>query len=146
MVSWIPDAAASIRWGGPLMTFPLSAVLLPDMLAVEGGQSFMLADGDVPQAFGQFWVTTPGSVHLGRILVAPSARGRGIGTALCRQLMARGVEETGASCVTLRVYPDNAAAIALYAGLGFEPDRAQSTHELLFMRMPAPVGRVDVDR
>lgn len=145
MVSWIPDEVACIRWGGPSMTFPLSAAGLPAMLAVENGQGFTLADGGLPLAFGQFWITTPGSVHLGRILVAPSARGRGIGTVLCRQLMARGIEETGASCVTLRVYPDNAAAIALYSGLGFEPDRALCTHELLFMRMPAPVGRVDVE-
>lgn len=137
IVSWIPDAEACTRWGGPKMGYPLDAAGLPGMLAMTGSQSFTLADGERPLGFGQYWVQTPGSVHLGRILVAPSARGRGLGTRLCRLLMARAVADTGASAITLRVYRDNAVARALYGRLGFGVVAAESDERLLLMRAAA---------
>ena len=42
---------------------------------------------------------------------------------------------TQASTVTLRVYRDNAVAIALYTSLGFSEQEEESTQELLFMRL-----------
>jgi ribosomal protein S18 acetylase RimI-like enzyme len=38
--------------------------------------------------FGQYW-PTPGTLHLGRIIVSPQARGRGLGRVLMQALMAR---------------------------------------------------------
>ena len=118
------------------MTFPLSAAALPQMLAVAGACSFTLVDGERPLGFGQYWVQTPGAVHLGRILVAPAARGQGVGTRLCHLLMAAAVAGTGAEAITLRVYRDNRAARALYERLGFAVVAAESDDELLFMRAP----------
>lgn len=56
-----------------------------------------------------------GHVELGTLWVAPHARGRGIGAALVRAILAW----AGSSLVTLQVADDNTAARALYRRLGF---------------------------
>jgi len=107
------------------------------MLAVNG-HSYFLAEGDsAPSAFGQHWVNAIGSAHLGRIIVAPAAKRRGVGRTLCEQLFKEAVRCTGAGSVTLRVYRDNTTAVALYSSLGFEPSDVESDAKVLFMRARA---------
>jgi ribosomal protein S18 acetylase RimI-like enzyme len=144
LASWITDATACLRWAGPRVPFPFSAVELPELLRVPGGESYFLAEGhDAPHAFGQHWVDQPGAVHLGRIIVSPTRRGAGVGRLLCTQLMAEALRSTGASSVTLRVYRDNRTAVALYSSLGFSPVEAKSDPQVLFMsvRRPAHIER-----
>jgi ribosomal protein S18 acetylase RimI-like enzyme len=102
------------------------------------GESYCLASSDSPPCgFGQHWVETDGCVHLGRIIVAPIARGQGVGRELCRQLIARAIQVTGAAIVTLRVYRDNPKALGLYLSLGFSPIESESDLEVLFMSRQA---------
>jgi ribosomal-protein-alanine N-acetyltransferase len=54
------------------------------------------------------------------IAVAPDARRNGVGRALVREA-AHAAARTGATCLFLEVGANNAAARALYAGLGFAP-------------------------
>jgi ribosomal protein S18 acetylase RimI-like enzyme len=145
IASWISDADACMRWAGPRVPFPFSYGELATLLAVAGGESYCLFDGGASACgFGQHWVLTPGSVHLGRIIVSPALRGRGFGRQLCQHLIARAIEATGATAVTLRVYRDNPAAIALYSSLGFVPVEVESAEEVLFMRMPGQsVGKAN---
>ena len=59
--------------------------------------------------------------HIGRIvgmMVEPAARGRGIGRALLDACIAR-ARERGLLMLTLSVTSDNAAAVELYASMGF---------------------------
>lgn len=59
--------------------------------------------------------------HIGRIvgmMVEPEARGRGIGRALLDACIAR-ARERGLLMLTLSVTSDNAAAVELYASMGF---------------------------
>ena len=70
-------------------------------------------DGE-PVAYGEIWVEEDG-VELGRLIVRPSDRGRGIGRRLVEELVAR----APAGVVYLRVLPDNAPALACYRGAGF---------------------------
>lgn len=62
--------------------------------------------------------TTGPALHLVDIIVAPSARGRGIGSSVIGAL-ARVAEATGAARITLSVLPSNHGAIRLYRRLGF---------------------------
>jgi [ribosomal protein S18]-alanine N-acetyltransferase len=118
------------------MRFPFTVAELPELLAVPGGSSHCIGEPDAgPLGFGQYRVPTAGVAHLSRIIVAPHARGRGIGKSLCTLLIAHAVAATAARAVTLRVYRDNAAAMAVYAGLGFACVDAESTDELSFMRV-----------
>ena len=53
------------------------------------------------------------------LAVQPEARGKGLGRALIRQMAAH-AHTLGADSLFLEVGHDNPAALALYAGLGFE--------------------------
>jgi ribosomal-protein-alanine N-acetyltransferase len=140
IASWIPDATAGLRWAGPRLPFPFSASDLPALLAMpDGGKSsYSLIDksGNLC-AFGQHWVLEPGAVHLGRIIVAPDARGRGIGRTLCQQLISAALHSTALTAVTLRAYRNNLAAVQLYTSLGFVEVEADSNEDQIFMKMPA---------
>ncbi|ODC02918.1 hypothetical protein BFW38_04465 [Terasakiispira papahanaumokuakeensis] len=134
IASWVVDQQACIRWAGPAVPFPLVPATLPEILQVEGGASYCLAEGNQPcVGFGQCWTEVEGAVHIGRIMIAPEVRGQGVGRLLCEKLIHQVVESTGALRVTLRVYRDNARARALYSSLGFAVVESKSTDELLFM-------------
>lgn len=139
IASWIPDAVACARWAGPRMSYPFASCDLPDLLHMPEGSSRVLGTGDSrqPLGFGQYWISREGEVHLGRIIVAPAQRGRGLGKRMCRLLMEEAVADTGAKAVTLRVYRDNPSARAVYVALGFAPVEVESDAQLLFMRAPA---------
>jgi putative acetyltransferase len=68
----------------------------------------------------------PGAAEIKRVYVRSRARGRGIGEALMRALMAHAVAQ-GCTRVVLDTAPDLAAARSLYARLGFGPIPAYST-------------------
>lgn len=136
MPGWVPDAAACHRWAGPDLPFPFSGADLPALIAKPGAFSLVLADDNSERAlgFGQFWVQQAGAVHLGRIILAPEARGRGLGPVLCKLLMAEAIRVTGAPAVTLKVHRDNPVAHAIYVRLGFIEAPSLSTDAVIFMR------------
>ncbi|MGC3981306.1 MAG: GNAT family N-acetyltransferase [Steroidobacteraceae bacterium] len=135
IATWIPDAKACARWAGPNLLFPFTSTELQERLSVSGGQSYCLVKvSSIALGFGQYWALTPGSVHLGRIIVSPALRGQGAGRLLCEQLIELAVRATDANTVTLRVYRDNDFARKLYAKLGFEPVEAESAGDVLFMK------------
>ena len=138
LATWVPDAAACLRWAGPKVPFPFAPDALGGLLEFPDRASRgFWEEGTSLVGFGQYWVREPGSVHLGRILVAPEARGRGLGRELCRCLMAEAVRATGASMVTLRVYRDNLRARALYASLGFRPGAAAPEADPILLQADA---------
>ena len=79
-----------------------------------------------------------GVAALGNVATLPSLRGRGLArgacAALCRLLLEDGIET-----IALNVRADNAAAIASYATLGFEPaaEYVEASLSLLPRRQPA---------
>jgi ribosomal protein S18 acetylase RimI-like enzyme len=143
IASWIVDAEACRRWAGPKIPFPFLAAELPQLLAVSGGDSYCLADeGDVPVGFGQYWPRPGGTIHLLRIIVSPTFRGKGLGRELCDQLIARALAAAPAHSLTLNVYRNNEAAVALYERLGFNVVAERSNGDTLFMAKPVPAHRV----
>ena len=138
VASWVADASACALWAGARFPFPFAARDLPDLIRVAKGASYVLCDENAATlAFGQYRVPRTGAVHLCRIIVAPHARGDGLGKVLCRMLIEEGVRATGATAVTLRVYRNNVAARAVYRSLGFLPVEEGSNPEVLWMRAQA---------
>jgi ribosomal-protein-alanine N-acetyltransferase len=138
MTTWIPDTEACARWAGPLVPFPFSAETLPVLLSMPSGYSCSLIDpANQCIGFGQHWMTEPGNVHLGRIIVAPTMRGRGVGRILCELLIKQAWQTTGTSTITLKVYRDNQIALSLYSSLGFMLVERESNADILFMRRTA---------
>ena len=135
IADWLDSAEATQRWAGPGVPFPLLPERFAQVLELEARPGWALLDEqDQCLGFGQYWMTDAGTAHLGRIIVSPLARGRGLGRLLMQALSAQAMREAGVQRLTLRVYRDNAAAVALYRDLGFQQVDASSTPELLFMQ------------
>jgi [ribosomal protein S18]-alanine N-acetyltransferase len=84
-----------------------------DLLAGPGVFVFFTRDGFVMgRAAG-------GEAEILTLAVKPEARGKGLGCALIAAMAAH-ARTLGASGIFLEVGDDNQAALALYAGLGFE--------------------------
>ncbi len=135
IAGWLDSAAATQRWAGPGVPFPLLPERFAQVIELEARSGWALLDEqDQCLGFGQYWMTDAGTAHLGRIIVSPLARGRGLGRLLMQALSAQALREDGIQRLTLRVYRDNTAAAALYRDLGFQQVEASSTQELLFMQ------------
>lgn len=133
--TWIEDAASCLRWAGPRLKFPFATERLEELLAEPGASSFVMSRGPAKAlGFGQFWVREAGVAHLARVILAPSARGQGLGSTLCTLLMAQAKRETGADTFTLRVYRDNHPALTIYEGLGFTVVPGLSDEQIFSMR------------
>ncbi|MFF6870047.1 GNAT family N-acetyltransferase [Streptomyces sp. NPDC003444] len=80
----------------------------------------LVGDGAV-LGYGEVWTDAEeDEAELARIVVAPEARGRGVGRVLVRALLDRALG-AGFDDVFLRVHPDNAVALRCYEGAGFVP-------------------------
>ncbi|MEU8382658.1 GNAT family N-acetyltransferase [Streptosporangium sp. NPDC048865] len=119
--------------------FPLPARVVTDWQLGEDVRSHMLfADGDL-LGYGELWVDPEeGEIELARIIVAPGARGRGIGRELVRGLTAL-ARDAGYADVFMRVHPDNDRALRCYRGAGFVPVDAHLAAE---WNLPQPVAYV----
>jgi ribosomal protein S18 acetylase RimI-like enzyme len=93
--------------------------------------------------FSQYWPRPGDAVHLLRVIVAPDARGNGLGRELCVQLAERALEATSAGVITLNVYRDNPVALALYESLGFNVVLEKSTGDALFMAKACALRAAD---
>ena len=81
-----------------------------------------------------------GWAELGSIIIAPQARGRGLGRKLVAGLL-HWASENGAARAFLQVDADNSAAIALYRSLGFADCYAYSTWRKPRPAVAAVTGR-----
>jgi ribosomal protein S18 acetylase RimI-like enzyme len=68
-------------------------------------------------------VVVSGVAHLRGGTTLPEFRGRGLGTAVSARLTRMGLQASS-PVVTLGVYTDNTAAVALYRRLGYRRDRS----------------------
>lgn len=132
--SWITDATACRQWAGPAIAFPPRSDIVAIELAKEGQQCFSWVEEEGVVGFGQFWVIEAGAVHIGRVIVSPRSRGKGIGRCLVEALVAEGMVSTGAGRATLRVARGNDRAEALYASMGFVEVSERSSSDVLFMQ------------
>ncbi|QII28873.1 GNAT family N-acetyltransferase [Stenotrophomonas maltophilia] len=134
IAGWLDSPGATLRWAGAGVLFPLPSNAFAAALSLSERPGWVLLDAEgTCVGFGQYWPTAPGSTHLGRIIVSPQARGRVLGRGLMTALCAEAVHRTVAAQLTLKVYRDNPAAVALYRDLGFVASEDASTPELLFM-------------
>ncbi len=125
----------------PLVFAPMAAADLPQVMEIE-----RLAFPDDPWTPGLFlhelkldfsrldllrsgvvtrrllgyacWWTIGDEVHILNLAVHPDRRGRGAGRALVQRVLADAAAR-GAASVSLEVRPENAAALGLYASMGF---------------------------
>lgn len=117
VASWVRSARDCEFWAGPDFPFPASLQTFVEKLQVESTTSVCLAEESVV-AFGQLADKGDGRAHLGKIIVAPTARKMGYGQQLVRELL-RIAADRGFRVVGLNVQIENQTAIRMYTGLGF---------------------------
>jgi len=148
LVGWIPDATALMLWAGPRYAWPLTEAQIerertradanPDALRMyvardENNQPVgHIEIGDVDRIHGL--------AHLQRIMVAPTAHGRGIGRTMVEQTLRICFDELKSHRVELVALENNSRAIATYAKLGFV--REGLAPEARLMPDGTRVGRV----
>jgi ribosomal protein S18 acetylase RimI-like enzyme len=136
LMQWFTTVQACLNWGGIEFRFPFTRETFTSDCRIAQLPSFVLTERAVLCAFGQYYERV-GRCHLGRLAVAPTLRGRGIGTQLVRQLAAAGSAALAATEISLFVSRDNKAAEALYTRLGFRelayPDASSGTTAYRYM-------------
>ena len=110
VVGWIADADALNMFTGPRLVWPLTIDQLAAMTATDAASAWVMIDD---------LALDEGTARIGRVIVDPSRRGRGYGSALVR-LAIEEARALGARALTLNVVADNAPAIATYERAGFQ--------------------------
>jgi ribosomal protein S18 acetylase RimI-like enzyme len=121
VAGWPTSSAEVVMWCGR-QEFPVPAQTVTDWQREDDVQAHVLLDDDGRLvAYGELWCDAEeNEVELARIIVAPDARGKGVGRVLVRELLVR-AREAGFADVLIRVHPDNERALRCYRGAGFVP-------------------------
>lgn len=131
IVSWVPDAAALHLFSGPRLVWPLTPEQLQNMAPV-GGLTASVVVSPSGDLVGHFDLTIDESVaRLGRVIVKPALRGRGLASAVLDLALAE-ARRLGADVIRLNVVSSNEPAIRAYRRAGFTaadaiPDRPDVT-------------------
>jgi ribosomal protein S18 acetylase RimI-like enzyme len=93
---------------------------LPHPFTPPSGAMVVAFGAGAPVACGSLLEFAPGIVEMKRVFVRPSARGRGVGEHLCRELI-RHARASGYRHVYLDTAPELHGARSMYTRLGFTP-------------------------
>lgn len=119
LMSWFTNEQQLKQWSGPNFDYPFTVESFKRDLRMESLSSFVLLNDDNQfVAFGQYYLRL-NCCHLGRLVVKPTLRGKGIITQLIQTLEKSGKQKLGVKSCSLFVLADNEAAIAAYQKSGF---------------------------
>ena len=118
IMSWFPSRESCQIWGGPEFRFPFTAQSFHADCHLELPSRVLLDGGGMLCGFGQYYLRAR-RCHLARLAIAPSLRGRGLGTLLIELLSDAGKAALGVEYCSLFVSIANTNAMALYERLGF---------------------------
>ncbi|SHM84057.1 GNAT family N-acetyltransferase [Actinacidiphila paucisporea] len=128
LAAWVEGPVELWAWSGQSFSWPLDEQQLAEYAAESATplrRSWTAWDPAGGQAVGHASVrvdAAEASGRLGRVLVAPEARGKGVGAAMSARVLGHAFGELGLERVELGVWDDNSRAIRLYEGLGFVCD------------------------
>lgn len=120
VLAWVPDAESLYLFSGSRLRWPLDEGQLREMDRLPGLRAWMLIELGAVDPIGHFDLTLDGaSARLGRVLVAPEMRGRGLGHVLVGFAIEQ-ARALGARNLSLNVIVGNEAAIRTYERAGFK--------------------------
>lgn len=125
--SWFATEHEAVQWGGPAVHHPLDVAqlqrMLPDAGTPPSHLAWMALRDHAPVGHAQVICLDPraGVARLGRIVIGPKHRGRGLAVPMLRLVIAEAFAIPGILRIDLGVYTWNAGAIKTYRRLGFEP-------------------------
>jgi RimJ/RimL family protein N-acetyltransferase len=116
-----PQSAEELYFLFPKATFPLTPDQLRRAIAQRYDSTVVTLDGAVC-GFANFYLREPGGAcAIGNVIVAPTARGRGVGAFLIETMAAKALVAHAAKEVRISCFHGNVAGLLLYAKLGFAP-------------------------
>jgi ribosomal protein S18 acetylase RimI-like enzyme len=119
IVGWVTTADDAMRWAS-IAESPEHDVF-ERWHAEAGVRPFALLEAGRLTGYGEVWLDPDeAEAELARLLVAPEARGGGVGRRLVGLLVAE-ARRAGFERIWLRVVPSNEPALACYRAAGFEP-------------------------
>lgn len=120
-VCGFPQSAEELFFLFPKASYPLSPAQLRAAMALRADSTVVELDGAVA-GFANFYRWEKGGVcSLGNIVVAPAARGRGVGRYLVETMVDLAFARHGATAVAVSCFNANTAGLLFYPRLGFEP-------------------------
>lgn len=118
-MTWFTCELELREWAGPLFRYPYTLETFSKDLKLETLNSFsLLNESDELLAFGQCYERVE-HWHLGRLVVSPQHRGKGLVQELINHLAEFGKREFGVDRNSLFVMHHNQAAIKAYEKCGF---------------------------
>ena len=119
LMSWFSSKEELSLWSGPNFRYPFNLNTFKSDLNLDTFKSFSLISeqGDL-LAFGQYYQRL-GKCHLGRLVVNPHFRGKGIASQLISKLTTLGKSDLNTDSCSLFVLKHNKSAIQAYTKLGF---------------------------
>ena len=123
---WLPTLESVVQWGGPFFDYPVTDEALLELIALHAGEEPMrecwmvIDDGD--ESVGHFQLAFEKRIRgatLGRVLLAPDRRARGLARPLVDLAVAQAFARDWVHRIELRVYDFNTPAIAAYRRAGF---------------------------
>lgn len=137
---WRSVADVAPRDDQRAFVFPLAArYVLLSILEGEWRSLGIYADDDVV-GHVMWAVDDDGSHWIGGLMVDAAEQGHGVGAAATRTLVAWLRARPHRPAVRLSYHPDNMAAAALYAALGFAPTGAMADDEVVVEYRPPADG------
>lgn len=125
LASWFHSLADVVQWGGSHLSFPLTPADL-DAMQREGQaqppsrRCWMACRDGVPIGHAQLaYEWHDGNARLGRVAIAPDARGQGLARPMVALMVAEAFATPGIERLELNVYMFNTPAIRTYEALGF---------------------------
>lgn len=121
LICAFPRSAEELHFLFPRATFPLTPEQLHRAIAQRFDSTVVLLDDRVC-GFANFYVREPsGTCAIGNVVVAPEARGAGVGRYLVEAMVRAALHQHRAAAVRISCFNRNVAGLLLYAKLGFEP-------------------------
>lgn len=116
-----PQSAEELYYLFPKATHPLTPDQLQRAIDARFDSTVVLADGEVC-GFANFYVReVGGTCAIGNVVVAPGARGKGVGKYLIETMATTALRKHAAREVRISCFNGNVAGLLLYAKLGFVP-------------------------
>ena len=130
LLGWIAGPGELLTWAGPTFIWPLDDCQLQayaEETTTGARRTWTAVDPttDEPLGHASLRFAGDGTARLGRVLVAPQARGRGIASMMLPEILAHAFGPLGLESLNLGVYEHNTGALGIYERLGF------TTYEVL---------------
>ncbi|MGE4560612.1 MAG: N-acetyltransferase family protein [Desulfobulbus sp.] len=121
LVCSFPQNEEELFYLFPTARYPLTPAQLAQAIAHRAAPTVVEAAGQVV-AFADLYRLKHGNYsNIGNVMVAPKARGRGVGRYLIEQMIAIAQTTYGARRIRVSCFNHNTAGMLLYARLGFVP-------------------------